>query len=268
MPQRAFITGGAAGLGRALAKGLVADGWQVLIGDVDLVAGQTCADELGVSFIACDVRQAVDFEQVVVWVQQEWGGVDLVINNAGVAQMGPLEKTPLDDWQWIVDINFLGIVRAVKAFTPLFRAQGHGRYLNIASMAGFLYLPNAGAYNATKAAVVALSETMMLELEDAGIRTQVACPAFFRTDLARNMRAADDMAEKMTKRLVERSRLDADDIAAAIIAGMSGGDAHILTHPQSKSALRLKRWLPFERYMVRMRKDIRKLDARMACSPK
>lgn len=266
--KRVFITGGGAGLGQAMAKRLAADGARVCVGDIDAAAGQATADAIGASFIRCDVRQDSDFAAAATWLHDNWGGVDLVINNAGVAQMGPLEKTSLDDWHWIIDINLMGIVRSAQVFTPFFREQGHGTYLNIASMAGFLYLPNAGAYNATKAAVVALSETMMLELESAGIATHVACPAFFRTNLAKNMRAADPQAERMTKRLVERSRLSADDIANTILDGLARGDKHILTHPQSKRAWMMKRLLPFSRYMATMRKEMAKLDARMARAPK
>ncbi len=266
--KRVFISGAGAGLGQALARLLAAEGAQVCAADIDAAAGQATADEIGGAFVPCDVRSVDDFTRAAAWLQDSWGGVDLVINNAGVAQMGPMEKTTIDDWQWIVDINLMGIVRAAQVFTPLFRAQGHGTYLNIASMAGFLYLPNAAAYNSTKAAVVALSETMMLELEDAGIVTHVACPSFFRTDLAKNMRASDADTERVTKRLVERSRLGADDVAKAVLDGLARGDRHILTHPQSRKAWRMKRWLPFDRYLAMMRKEIAKMDARMAQRPK
>lgn len=266
--KRVFITGGGSGLGRALAHRFTEIGARVCIGDIDNEAGQQTADAIGGSFVPCDVRIPSDLEQAAAWMVDHWGGVDLVVNNAGVATMGPMQAVSLEDWQWIIDINVMGIVRSTKVFTSVFERQGSGTFLNVASMAGFLYLPNLAAYNATKAAVVALSETMMLELEGKNIQTHVACPGFFRTDLAKNMRTRDADTARMTKRLVERSRLGADEIAQAIVEGLERGEAHILTHPQSKKAWLMKRWLPFSRYLTMMRKQSAQLEARMSKAPK
>lgn len=261
--RRVFITGGAAGLGAALARQLTAEGAQVCVGDINAPKVRETA-----GFVTCDVTQADDVAQAAAWVQNNWGGVDLVINNAGVAQMGPLEQTPDADWQWIFDINVMGIVRTTQALTPMMRAQGHGMFLNIASMAGFLHLPNMAAYNATKAAVVALSETMMMELEDAGIATHVACPSFFRTDLAKRMRASDADTARKTTRLVERARIGADEVAAAILAGLARGEHHIFPHPEGKKAWQAKRSLPFETFLQGMRADVAKMEARMGDAPR
>lgn len=261
--QRVFITGGGSGLGRAFAMQLAEGHAKICIGDVDTVAGQATADQVGGLFVKCDVRDEADLQRAAQTMQDTWGGVDLLINNAGVAQMGALADTSLDDWRWIIDINVLGIVGACKAFAPHL-AKTNGTILNIASMASFLHLPNAGAYNATKAAVMALSETLMLELEPQGIKTHVACPSFFRTDLARNMRAGDAKARAMTERLVERSRTGADDVAKAILEGLDRGEARILLDKRTRQALRMKNWLPFPRYLNNLRKEVAKLDARLA----
>lgn len=260
--HRVFITGGGAGLGRALARQLADQGALVLIGDIDMAAAQEAADEIGGFAIKCDVRREDDFNSVNQWLSDHWGGIDLLVNNAGVAQMGPLDKTPIADWQWIMDINVLGIVRACQALLPIM-APG-ARVLNIASMAALLYLPNSAAYNATKSAVLAISETLMLEWEHRGISVHVACPAFFRTDLARSMRSTDPETERVTKRLVERSRLGADQIAGLILAGLANGKPHILTHDTSRRSWLLKRFLPFDTYEKMMRKQIKHMNARMA----
>ena len=251
--KRIFITGGASGLGRALAERYARAGWRVCIGDLDV---ERCADALAAirvhsphsQALASDVTNEADLQAAADWLQREWGGVDVVVNNAGVAQMGGIAETTLDDWRWAVDINLLGVVRGCKVFAPLLRTQGGGQLVNIASMAGLVHMPNAAAYNATKAAVVALSETLQLELEPDGIGVSVVCPAFFRTDLARNMRAANPQLEGMTKRLVERARIGADEIAARIFAGIERGDPHILTHPEARRFWRLKRLLPYRWY--------------------
>ncbi len=266
--RRIFITGGAGGLGRALAGRYARAGWRVCIGDLDV---ERCAEALAAirshssqsHALACDVTREADLQTAADWLQREWGGVDVVVNNAGVAQMGGIAETSLADWQWTVDINLLGVVRGCKVFAPLLRAQGGGHLVNIASMAGLVHMPHASAYNATKAAVVALSETLQLELEPEGIRVSVVCPAFFRTDLARNMRAATPELERMTKRLVERARIDADEIADRVFQGVARGDPHILTHPEAKRFWRMKRLLPYRLYLVLMRRQLARVAARI-----
>ena len=266
--KRIFITGGASGLGRALAERYARTGWRVCIGDLD---SERCADALAAirvhsprsHALACDVTREDAVQAAADWLQREWGGIDVVVNNAGVAQMGGIAETTPEDWQWAVDINLLGVVRGCRVFTPLLRAQGGGQLVNIASMAGLVHMPHAGAYNATKAAVVALSETLQLELEADGIRTSVVCPAFFRTDLARNMRAARPELEGMTKRLVERARIGADEIAERIFDGIERADPHILTHPEARRFWRLKRLLPHSMYLALMRRQLAKVAARM-----
>ena len=266
--KRIFITGGASGLGRALAERYARAGWRVCIGDLDV---ERCADALAAirvhsphsQALACDVTREDALQAAADWLQREWGGVDVVVNNAGVAQMGGIAETTLDDWRWAVDINLLGVVRGCKVFAPLLRTQGGGQLVNIASMAGLVHMPQAAAYNATKAAVVALSETLQLELEPDGIGVSVVCPAFFRTDLARNMRAANPQLEGMTKRLVERARIGADEIAERIFAGIERGDPHILTHPEARRFWRLKRMLPYRWYLALMRRQLAKVAARM-----
>ena len=267
-PKRIFITGGACGLGRALAERYARAGWRVCIGDLD---AQRCADALAAirvhspssHALACDVTRDDALQVAADWLRREWDGVDVVVNNAGVAQMGGIADTSLEDWRWVVDINLLGVVRGCKAFAPLLRAQGGGQLVNIASMAGLVHMPQASVYNATKAAVVALSETLQLELEPDGIRVSVVCPAFFRTDLAKNMRAATPELEGMTKRLVERARIGADEIADRIFEGIERGDPHILTHPEARRFWWLKRLLPYRMYLALMRRQLAQVAARM-----
>lgn len=265
--QRVFITGGASGLGAALAKRFAASGARVCIGDVNDAAGEVTFQALaataeGAHFLHCDITREQDLEAAADWLRSNWGGVDLVVNNAGVAQMGSIGDTALSDWQWIIDINLLGVVRGCRAFVPLLRAQGGGTILNIASMAGLVHLPGAGAYNATKAAVVALSETLELELAADRIRVSVACPSFFRSDLAKHMRSADAHSETVTRRLVERARLSADDIAGHILEGLARGETFIVPNKEGRSAWRMKRWLPHSVWLRILRKQLERLNAR------
>ena len=103
------------------------------------------------------------------WVEPDWGGLDLLVNNAGVAGGGRIERCSIEDWQWIFDVNLFGVVRGTRAFVPMLKAQGSGRIVNTASLAGLVHPPGMGSYNAVKAAVVAFSETAAHELAPYGV---------------------------------------------------------------------------------------------------
>src|SRR5690606_10458487 len=128
MTQRVFITGGAGGLGRAIALRYAREGARVCIGDIKPVLGGSVVEEINRDggegyFVECAVRRLADLEKVCADLTAKWGGVDVVVNNAGVASAGSIEDTTMADWDWIIDINLLGVVRGCKAFTPLFKKQ-------------------------------------------------------------------------------------------------------------------------------------------------
>ncbi|WP_417666976.1 SDR family oxidoreductase [Pseudidiomarina sp.] len=248
-PQRIFITGGASGLGFALAQICAKGGWQVCIGDRDIERGEAVIGSLQkwqpkAMFLPCDVTRMSDLEQVAKTLTEKWGGVDVVVNNAGVAQVGKISDTTLSDWQWIIDINLLGVVRGCKVFTPLFKQQGSGHFVNIASMAGLLDVPNMSAYNATKAAVVSLSETLQNELVKDNIHVTVVCPSFFKTNLNQGMRSTIDGIEQKVDKLMSSSKLNAVDIARLIMKAVDKKKSHVLPHRQGRLAWYMKRWLP------------------------
>lgn len=247
--KRIFITGGASGLGYALAQVCAQAGWRVCIADRDVERGEAVLPSLrrlqpDTQFIRCDVTVMADLQAAAEHLQQLWGGVDVVVNNAGVAQVGKLKQTSLDDWQWIIDINLLGVVRGCQAFMPTFTAQGHGYFVNVASMAGFLDVANMTAYNATKAAVVSLSETLQNELAKDNIGVTVVCPSFFRTNLGDGMRSSiEGMPAKLDK-LMSSSKLNANDIAKIILRCIEQRKFYCLPHRQGRTAWYLKRFLP------------------------
>jgi NAD(P)-dependent dehydrogenase (short-subunit alcohol dehydrogenase family) len=187
-----------------------------------------------------DVRSAQDWEAARAWVEREWGGLDVLVNNAGVAGGGRIELCSMEDWQWIFDVNLFGLVRGTRAFTPMLKAQGAGRIVNVASLAGLVHPPGMGSYNAVKAAVVAFSETVSHELEPYGVRCTVVCPSYFRTNLMGSMRGGDDDLVATMNRLVETSPITADDIAAAVIEGVDRGDEVIVPDDPARAAYALK----------------------------
>jgi NAD(P)-dependent dehydrogenase (short-subunit alcohol dehydrogenase family) len=266
--KRVFITGGASGLGRALAERYARAGFRVCIGDIHEARGAETVAALppGAHFLRCDVTRDADLATAADWLERNWGGVDVVVNNAGVAIGGSIDEIGMSDWQWIVDINLLGVVRGCKAFAPLLRRQGHGHIVNIASMAGLVHPPVMSAYCATKAAVVALSETLRLELARDRIGVSVVCPGFFRTNLTESLRAGNADVERVTRKLVEQARAGAPEVAERVFRGVERGEFYILTHAEGRIAWMVKRLLPVALYLSWMQKSTRKMMSRRPSS--
>jgi len=173
---------------------------------------------------------------------------------AGLAVAGLVEVTSAEDWRWAVEINLLGVVNGCRAAVPLMRRQRSGAILNIASSAGFAAAPQMGAYNASKAGVIALTETLAAELDGSGVQVSVAMPGFFRTGLLETMRApAEESA--MARRLMAGSAYDAADAARAILAATSQGRLYIVWPKEYVWLWRIKRFFPmrFLRHVQRMR---------------
>jgi NAD(P)-dependent dehydrogenase (short-subunit alcohol dehydrogenase family) len=238
--MKVLVTGAASGLGLALTRRFTARGDRVLATDLaDAPPADTGADAAA-AYRRLDVRSEADWESARDWVEAEWGGLDVLVNNAGVAGGGRIELCSMDDWSWIVDINLFGVVRGTRAFTPMLKSQGSGRIVNVASLAGLVHPPGMGSYNAVKAAVVAFSETVAHELAPYGVGCSVVCPSYFRTNLMASLRGGDtDLAAHMSQ-LVEKSPISADDIAAAVLDGLDRGEELILPDEPARAAYALK----------------------------
>jgi NAD(P)-dependent dehydrogenase (short-subunit alcohol dehydrogenase family) len=249
-PCRILITGGASGLGRALAEAFHAEGHRVCIADLNEQRGQDtlrALDDEGDTAIYCrlDVRQAPQFQAVLEHLCNRWGGVDILINNAGVASGGPFDWLEDDDWRYVMDINFGGVLNGCRTYVPIARRQGQGCIINIASMAGLLHPPGMANYNVSKAAVVSLSDTLAVELAPHNIRVLCVCPSFFRTNLAESMRTPDAATEEALAGLMETSsELAAADVAASILAAWKSGATYVLPHARANQAWEHKRQSP------------------------
>lgn len=269
--QRILITGAASGLGLALATRYARSGDRVLLTDLDqgaldtavasiaAAAGEGVRERLGT--LVLDVRDDDDWAAARERVQATWGGLDVLVNNAGVATGGRFEHLPVEDWDWILQINLMGVVRGCRTFVPLMREQGSGHLVNIASAAGLLNPPVMASYNVVKAGVVSLSETLRHELEPAGITTSVVCPTFFRTGLAGSFRTPDEAVRRTMEKLVTQSDVPADVIAGRIQAGVAAGRFLILTDREGKVAWAVKRFVP-----PLFRREARKGAARLLAS--
>jgi NAD(P)-dependent dehydrogenase (short-subunit alcohol dehydrogenase family) len=244
VPQsRVLVTGAASGLGLALVHALAALGCRVMATDVHPDRPTSLAGLDAVGYRTLDVTSDVDWAAARDWVVEQWGGIDLVFNNAGVAAGGRIELTEMDQWQWIVDINLLGVVRGCRTFTPLLKEQRSGALVNTASAAGLVHPPRMSEYNAVKAGVVALSETLFHELKPFGVQVSVVCPTFFQTNLTSSLRGKDESAQRSAAKLIDGSKRSADDIAAVVLAQVEKGTHIVLTDREGRLAYAAKRWL-------------------------
>lgn len=237
--RRALVTGGASGLGRALTTLLLERGDRVLVGDLHDERPDSVPS--GAEYVRLDVRSDRDWDAALAWVRQEWGGLDLLVNNAGVATGGRIDVEAIADWERVLDINLLGVVRGCHTFTPLLKEQRSGHIVNVASLAGLIHAPAMASYNVAKAGVVALSETLGFELGPWGIDVSVVCPAFFRTNLHESFSGKDTVLHESGRRLVERATTSAEQMAAVVLEGIDRRRAVIVTDRRSRRWVLTKR---------------------------
>jgi 2-dehydro-3-deoxy-L-rhamnonate dehydrogenase (NAD+) len=186
--RNAVVTGGASGLGFAIGQRFVASGANVVIWDTNGEAANAAAKTLGGLAVAADVSDADSVTQAVRSTLAVRPSIDILINNAGIT--GPNMTTwdyPLADWNRVFAINVHGVFHCCRALVPLMRQHNYGRIVNIASVAGKEGNPNASAYSASKAAVIALTKSLGKELADTAIRVNCVTPAAVRTPLFAQM---------------------------------------------------------------------------------
>jgi NADP-dependent 3-hydroxy acid dehydrogenase YdfG len=176
-------------------------------------------------------------------VQREWGGLDVLINNAGIATGGPMVDTTMDEWHKVIDINLLGVVRGCRAFLPGMLAAGKGQVISTASFAGLAGAPNIMSYGVTKAGVVALSEGLRAEMHGKGIRVSVICPSFFKTNLIESF-IGDSRTRGFAEKMLNTSRDTLDAVADKVFADAEAGVFLILPTKHEPMRWRLKRWFP------------------------
>ncbi len=255
----AVITGGASGLGRAMAERFGREGMQLMLADVDAPALEKTASELGgtgltVATHRTDVSRAEDVEALARATLERYGAVHVVCNNAGVVPLGAVWESSTADWAWGIGVNVWGVIHGVRVFTPIMLAQGtEGHIVNTASVAGLISPPGMGVYNVTKHAVVALTESLHHDLAraEANIRCSVVCPAYFPSGIADSERnrpgdlqntaagkTANQIAMAATMRkAVSSGRLTAADVAEQVFLAIRDERFYVITHPAIKPAI-------------------------------
>jgi NAD(P)-dependent dehydrogenase (short-subunit alcohol dehydrogenase family) len=233
--RRALVTGGARGLGRAIAELLVARGAQVMLADIDEAAAKSTAAEIGdaARAVRADTTKAADVQGAIDATVAEFGGLDTLINNAGIEIASPLAEQSEEDFDRLMDINVKGVWLGMKLATPALAESGRGVIVNLSSVAGLGGVPLLGSYCASKAAVLQLTRTYAAEMRDAtGIRCNAVCPSFVATEMVERLVAPFEAALPMSfddAVKLKQGRLGTAEEVAETVAFLVSDDASFTT---------------------------------------
>jgi len=271
--NKVVITGAASGIGRALATGLAKEGCDILLADINedgLRRTLEMVKQAGGSgeVLLCDVSRLEDVMKMADHCFDTWGKVDILVNNAGVASVGFMGEIPIKDWEWIISINFWGVVYGCHAFVPRMKKQGSGHIVNVASIAGILSSAEMAPYNATKAAVISLTETLKSELAPHDIGVTVLCPTFIKTNLMEKMRFTDEFQRQCSVTGMENAKWTPEMIADLAIDAVKKDRMYVVPQTAAKLFWISKRISPaaffgFLAFLMRMGWG-RKIMLRMA----
>jgi len=254
----AFITGGASGLGLGMAKAFGREGMKVVIADIEEAALSRAVQSLRDSQVRaegvlCDVSSRGALREAALKTIAAFGKVHVVCNNAGVAVGGPIGSVAERDWDWIMDVNLMGVVYGMEVFAPLIESHGEGgHFVNTASMAGMLGIPNVEPYCATKFAVVAMSEGWAGQLAGKNIGVSVLCPGFVQTRIHESFRNKQSRyggpdtvqvglgdTRAQTAAMVNAG-IPIEPVANRVVEGIKDNDLYIFTHPEFRVAVQMR----------------------------
>ncbi|HTO53787.1 MAG TPA: SDR family NAD(P)-dependent oxidoreductase [Myxococcota bacterium] len=251
----AVITGGAGGIGAAMARVFAERGAKLVLADLDEQALSGVTRELEKSGaevlgVPTDVSQPDSVEALAEATLRRFGAVHIVCNNAGVATFGPLAKSTRKDWEFTMGVNFWGVVNGVQTFVPRLIAQADGGHvINTASMAGLVGMRWLGVYCASKFAVVGLTESLFVELRDHGIGASVLCPMMVATNIndnslrmrpqaLRNPAGSDIPQTGGDAPPLVGSTIDPRQLALRVARAVERKELYILTHPEQREILK------------------------------
>jgi NAD(P)-dependent dehydrogenase (short-subunit alcohol dehydrogenase family) len=258
----AVVTGAASGIGLALAQRSAAEGMKVVLADVEAGPLEAAAAELRASGadVVAQVTDVSKGEQVDALGQaalEAFGAVHLVCNNAGVGGGGLMQGLTTADWEWVLGVNLWGVIHGMRVFLPRLLEQGEGHIVNTASLAGLVAAPFMGPYNASKFAVVAISETTYRELQMQGseVGVSVLCPAWVRTRIHESSRNRPEALQNEPVGEVDpeavggvesviggliANGLAPEDVAGQVFDAVHAKRLYILTHPESVDGIRAR----------------------------
>jgi len=239
----AVVTGGASGIGRGIAEQLIAEGASVVIADLDASRVVEVAAEIGATGFAVDVSDPTSVGNLADQVVAQFGRVDIVVNNAGVGPAGRIIDLTLDDWHWIMNVNFFGVVHGVHSFLPhLLKNENGGHIVNTSSMATYLPFEGLGAYVASKMGVLGLSQVLHDELSSDGSKVQVSVlpPGPVRTDIKNSLRHRPeglkgnltDVDLESNEEAADLRWIDPIDAGRVVTRAIRNNDFLAITHPE------------------------------------
>ena len=254
--SRAVVTGAGSGIGRAFALELHKRGGRVVCSDIDISKAQQTVQSItsdGGQAVAvrCDVANLEDMQQLAK-TTHDWLGepITLLVNNAGVGAGGQaIEDISIEDWKWVMGINLWGVIHGCHVFLPELKRNQNGGVINVASAASFGAAPMMGAYNTTKSAVVALSETLHAEVVGSGIHVTALCPTLVKTDVIKNARMMNSTSDSIMNRSKAQSLMDklghsAESVVTKTLHGIDRNHLHVLPQIDARVAWFLKRLSP------------------------
>ncbi len=245
--RAAVVTGGAGGIGLAMAQAFAARGAKLVLADIDAAALAQAERELAaagaeVLGVPTDVTRRESVAALADAAFARFGAVHLLCNNAGIAVLGPLVGADAGDWRTAMDVNFWGVVHGIDAFLPRMLAQRSGGHvLNTASMAGLVGMQGLGIYCATKFAVVGLSESLRRELEPRGIGVSVLCPMMVDTNIGLNSARAlgrESPGAAPPGVALQGGVIGADEVARRVVRAIETDALYVFTHPEQREILR------------------------------
>jgi NAD(P)-dependent dehydrogenase (short-subunit alcohol dehydrogenase family) len=247
--KTAFITGGASGIGLAMARAFGAAGMSVMLADIEEIALAEAVKSLEerqirAAGVLCDVAHRAALQTAAAKTIETFGKIHVVCNNAGVGAGGPIGEVAASDWDWVMEVNLMGVVYGMETFLPHLRAHGEGGYVvNTASMAGMVSPPGMEPYCASKFAVVALSEGWAAQLAPENIGVGVLCPGFVTTNIDRSGRNRPDRlggpvsAESLTASEFVQGGIDPDRVGRRVLEAIRNDERYIFTHPGMRAAV-------------------------------
>jgi len=242
--KTAVVTGGASGIGKGIARRLREEGMQVVIADIERGALDTSAAEIGAVAVETDVSSLESVQALGQAALDRFGTVHVVCNNAGIGSGARVADMRAADWDWILGVNLMGVIHGIEVFLPLLEANPEGGHLvNTASMSGLRVRPRAGGYAVSKFGIVALSETLAMELaaEGSKVGVTVLCPGMVHTNIKSSTRNRPDALaggaladyDIATSELGARMRwLGPDDVGRTVVDAIRRGELYAITHPE------------------------------------
>jgi len=247
--KRVLITGGASGLGKAIVMKFAKLGWKIAVVDINIDGAKQVAEDankMGAEAIAlyCNIGEDEHFISIAKDLKSRWDGLDIIVNNAGIATTGMMVDCPPEQWDRAINLNLTSVYRGCNYWLPLIDQDGPGHVVNTASAAGIMLAPSMLSYNVSKAGVVALSDTLRSELAYRNIGVSVICPAFFKTNLLDSMSPSEQGLKPLVEKWMESSKITADDVAMDVIKGIEKDTFMVISHDYARKAYRFKRFFP------------------------